>query len=57
MTVDGHPVAFWSETETVNCGGTYAFVPVGNRMYVFVVWRGGYESLLQAYLSTVRFQP
>jgi hypothetical protein len=57
VTVDGHPVAFWSETETVNCGGTYAFVPVGNRMYVFVVWRGGYESLLQAYLSTVRFQP
>ncbi len=57
ILVDGHPATFWTERETVGCGGTYAFVPVDTRMYVFVAWRNGNEGLVKAYLSTVRFQP
>jgi hypothetical protein len=56
IAVDGHPATFYAEAETGDCGGSYAFVPVGNQMYVFVVWLGGKEQLLEAYLSTVRFQ-
>ena len=56
ITVDGHPATFYEEAESGNCGASYAFVPVGNQMYVFVVWVGGNQQLLDAYLSTVRFQ-
>ena len=55
--VDGHPATIWTESETAGCGGTYGFVPVGDAMHVFVIWRNGNEPLLQAYLSTVRFVP
>ena len=54
-TVDGHPVTF---TRAVpSCGETQAFVPVGDKEYVFSVWIDGQEDLLKTLLSTVRFRP
>jgi len=55
--VDGHPVAFWNELEGTSCGGTWAFVFIGNRVYVFTIGRTGQEPLFEALLSTVAFQP
>ena len=56
-SVDGHSATFWREPESSDCGATWAFVPVGDRMYVFAVWLPGYDPLLKEFLSTVTFQP
>jgi hypothetical protein len=54
--VDGHPVDFYSGPGGP-CGVTYAFVQVGNRLYAFVLWKGGSSEWdLEAFLSTVRFR-
>jgi hypothetical protein len=55
--VDGHPVAFWDEIAAGNCGGTSAFVFIGNRVDVFFIGRAGQQPLLEALLSTVKFRP
>ena len=39
------------------CAGTFAFVVVDGRMYVFSIWRSGQDALLEAMLSTVTFRP
>ena len=54
--VDGYPVVFYSE-HGVTCGGTSAFVLVGDRFYFFFIGLPNYEPTLEAFLSTVRFQP
>jgi hypothetical protein len=54
-TVDGHPVSFRAEPNLPSCGGTSAFVPVGNRMYVLSVWLPGKEAILTDFLQSVRF--
>ena len=53
--VDGHPVVFYRESD--NCGGTTAFVLVGNRLYVFFIGLAGWEPTLETLLSTVTFRP
>jgi hypothetical protein len=55
--VDGHPVAFWTETDTQTCGGTAAFVSIDVREYVFTLWLSHQEPMLETLLSTVTFQP
>jgi len=55
--VDGHPVVFWRDPDTEACGGTYAYVVVGNRLYVFFIGLPGWEPTLEAMLSTVTFRP
>jgi len=56
--VDGHAVAFWNELDTSStCGGTWAFVFIGNRAYVFMIGRPGQEPLFEALMSTVTFRP
>jgi len=56
-TVDTHPVTFWRESENGNCGGTFAFVVVGNRLHSFFIGLPGWEPTLEAMLSTVTFPP
>ena len=56
ISVDGHPVSFRAEPNTPSCGGTSAFVPVGDQMYVFSVWLPGKESILMDFLESVRFR-
>lgn len=51
-TVDGLPARIGHSP----CADSEAFVFVGDRVYVFVVWRTGQGPLLNAFLSTVRFQ-
>jgi hypothetical protein len=56
--VDGHPVAFWEEvvpSATSNCGGTFAFVQVGDKLFDFFIGLPGYEPTLEGFLSTVHF--
>jgi hypothetical protein len=58
-TVDGHP----ARMATSNCDDTQAFVFIGQRVYIFGIWRdesnpsvtpyGGARRLLDAFLSTV----
>jgi hypothetical protein len=55
--VDGHPVVFWRDPDTAPCGGTQAFVVVGNRLYSFFIGLPGWEPTLEAMLSTVSFRP
>jgi hypothetical protein len=55
--VDGHPVVFWRESDNAaNCGGTTAFVVVGDRLYTFFIGLPGWEPTLEAILSTVTFR-
>ncbi len=54
-TVDGQPVVFWRESENGNCGGTFAFVANGNRLYAFFIGLPGWEPTLEGFLSTVKF--
>jgi len=56
VTVDGHPASFRREPAIGDCGGTYAFVPVGDRMYVFAIWLPKQEQTLLTFLQSVRFQ-
>ncbi len=51
-TVDGHQ-AIISHT----CQESHAFVFIGDRAYVFAVWKPNQEALLRAFLSTVHFRP
>jgi hypothetical protein len=53
--VGGYPVVFFSEDPS-KCGGTSAFVLVGDRLYYFFIGLPNYEPTLEAFLSTVRFQ-
>ena len=53
--VDGHPVVFWRESENGQCGGTFAFVANGNRLYAFDIGLPGWEPTLEAFLSTLKF--
>jgi hypothetical protein len=56
--VDGHPVVFYRDSAVgANCGGTTAFVVVGNRLYVFAIGLPGWEPTLETLLSTVTFRP
>ena len=56
--VDGHPVVFWNELDAgSDCGGTWAFVFIGNRVYVFSIGRAGQQPLFEALMSTVTFRP
>ena len=56
--VDGHPVIFYRDSDVgATCGGTTAFVNVGNRLYVFAIGLAGWEPTLEALLSTVTFRP
>jgi hypothetical protein len=48
--VDGHPA-----TISHTCQESHAFVFIGDRAYVFAVWKPDQEALLRAFLSTVRF--
>ena len=54
--VGGYPVVFYTEDPTT-CGGTSAFVLVGDRLYDFFIGLPNYEPTLEAFLSTVRFAP
>ncbi len=54
--VDGHPVEFVRETGSGDCGGTFAFVVVGDRLYDFFIGLPGYEPTLEAFLSTLHFR-
>jgi len=54
--VDRLPVVFWRESENADCGGTYAFVANGNRLYAFFIGLPGYEPTLEAFLSTLTFR-
>jgi hypothetical protein len=53
--VGGYPVVFYSDDPS-KCGGTSAFVLVGDRLYYFFIGLPNYEPTLEAFLSTVRFQ-
>jgi hypothetical protein len=53
ITVDGQPALFNPDA----CDASQAFVFVGDRAYVFSVWREDQQALLKAFLSTVRFHP
>jgi hypothetical protein len=55
-TVDGHPVEFWRESTNGQCGGTFAFVVVGDRLYDFFIGLPNFEPTLEAFLSTVHFR-
>lgn len=55
-SVDGHPATFRDEFGQGDCGGTWAFVPVGSRVFVFTVWLPDNHDLLKESLSTVTFQ-
>jgi hypothetical protein len=56
--VAGHPVVFYRESDVgATCGGTTAFVVVGNRLYVFFIGLPGWEPTLETLLSTVTFRP
>jgi hypothetical protein len=50
VTVDGHA----GRLDT--CYDAQVFVPIGQREYVFIIWRTGDQPLLRAFLSTVKFQ-
>lgn len=50
--VDGH-----AGVQVSFAGETQAFFRIDGRVYVFVVWRPGYERLLDAFLSTVTLRP
>jgi hypothetical protein len=54
ITVDGHPGRI-----AINdpCSDAQAFVFIDGRVHVFAVWRAREEALLEAFLSTVVFQP
>ena len=39
------------------CQESHAFVFIGDRAYVFAVWKPNQEALLRAFLSTVHFRP
>ena len=54
--VDGHPVVFWRESTNGDCGGTFAFVQVGERLYTFFIGLPGYEPTLETMLSTLKFK-
>ncbi len=49
ITVDGHP------GRLDPCYDAQAFVFVGNRVYVFVIYQTEMQPLFRAFLSTVRF--
>jgi hypothetical protein len=49
ITVDGHP------GKLDPCFDAQAFVFVGNRVYVFVIYQTAMQPLFRAFLSTVRF--
>ena len=49
ITVDGHP------GRLDPCYDAQAFVFVGHRVYVFVIFQTGMQPLFKAFLSTVRF--
>jgi len=49
ITVDGHP------GRLDPCYDAQAFVFVGNRVYVFVIFRTGQQPLFRGFLSTVKF--
>ena len=49
ITVDGHP------GRLDPCYDAQAFVFVGHRVYVFVIFRTGMQPLFKAFLSTVKF--
>ena len=53
ITVDGQPALFNPDA----CAASQAFAFVGDRAYVFSVWRDDQVDLLKAFLSTVRFRP
>jgi hypothetical protein len=48
ITIDGHP----GRIDTT-CFAAQAFVFIGERVYVFSIWRTDYEPLLRTFLSTV----
>ena len=48
ITVDGHP------GRLDPCYDAQAFVFVGNRVYVFLIYRTGDQPLFRAFLSTVK---
>ena len=54
VDVQGHQAVLWTESHiSTACGGDYAFVTVGHRLYAFELGGGGQERLLMAILSTV----
>ena len=56
-SVGGHAATFTTEPDTAVCGGSHAYVQIGDKMYVFSVWLSGQEALFKAFVSTVTFQP
>ena len=57
VDVQGHEAVLWTEPHTASsCGGTYAFLTVGNRLYSFTMGGPGHEDVLIALLSTVQFR-
>ena len=55
ISVDGHPGRFIN-ADACN-DAAQAFVFLDGRVHVFAVWRENQEALLEAFLSTVEFQP
>ena len=54
VDVQGHQATLWTEPHiSTECGGTYAFVASGNRVYAFEIGGQGAEVMLMALLSTV----
>jgi len=53
ITVDGHPGKLYIED---SCSDAQAFVFLNGSVNVFAVWREGQADLLEAFLSTVKFQ-
>jgi hypothetical protein len=53
ITIDGRAALFNPDA----CSASQAFAFVGDRAYVFSVWREDQQALLKAFLSTVRFHP
>jgi hypothetical protein len=51
ITVGGQPAKFDPDA----CNANQAYVFIGDRAYVFSIWRGNQAPLLKAFLSTVRF--
>ncbi len=55
VEVQGHQASLWTESHiSTACGGTYAFVSVGHRLYAFELGGTGQEALLLALLTTVK---
>jgi len=55
VDVQGHQATLWTEPHiSTSCGGTYAFVVTGRRLYAFEVGGEGQEPILLALLSTVQ---